>query len=283
MKTRIRGFAYGAAPPLFIFLAFALVSPAGAYAALVLNELTPYSTNFNFLAKTDANPWVNDAPSETANGSPGWYWQNASGTATYQGGSPSPNVNGAFAPWPDGADSALANYGGPGNGGEYAAWGVVFRNNTSSTITSVTVNYWGEQWTRGALVDSLRFSYRASATIINDLVPASGATPSGWLAESGLNFQAVETGTPFFLDPVMRQQRTATLPLTVAPGEYLALRWYDADDFVGSTSSFRDATMGIDDLTVSFSDAVAAVPEASGLLFCGLAAAAVVVLRARRG
>jgi hypothetical protein len=27
----------------------------------VLNDLAPYSTNFNFLAKTDANPWVNDA------------------------------------------------------------------------------------------------------------------------------------------------------------------------------------------------------------------------------
>lgn len=267
-----------------VALAIAVAPWSATHAALVLNDLAPYTTNFNFLAKTDSNPWVNDAPTQSVNGSPGWYWQNASGSLTYQGGSPGTTANGAFALSPDATDSAMGNYGGPGNGSSippnpYSAWGIVFRNSTLSTITSVTVSYWGEHWTRSPMLDSLRFSYRASATIINDLVPASGATPSGWLAESSLNFQATELGTLFFMDPVFRQQRTATLPVSVAPGEYLALRWYDADDFVG----VRDATMAIDDLTVSFAAGAAAVPEASGLLFCVAATATVLLWRARRG
>jgi hypothetical protein len=245
------------------------MSPA-AQGALALNSLAPYSTNFNFLDSSGSgHAWVNDAPTQSINGSPGWYWQNQSGTVTYDAGSPLPSANGAFSIGV-GVDRALANYGGPGGGSIppnlQTAFGIVFRNDTTVTIDSVTVSYWAEHWTRGAQVDSLRFSYRASAANINDLAPTAGATPGGWVAETALNFQATILGTPFFLDPVVREQRTATLAVTVAPGEHLALRWYDADDLI----DLRDATMAIDDLTVSFSGTPISVPEASAFVACGL-------------
>jgi hypothetical protein len=267
---------------LFVVLAVVASPSAAARAALVLSNLAPYSTNLNFLASSETgHVWNNDASTQSPQGSPGWYWQNQSASLTYDAGSPSPTANGAYSIGA-GSDRAMGNYGGPGGGSippnPYSAWGLVFRNGTSTTINSVTVTYWGEHWTRSPMVDSIRFSYRASATVINDLVPASGATPSGWLADSSLSFHATNVGTLFFVDPVVRQQLTATLPVTVAPGEYLALRWYDADDFVG----VRDATMAIDDLTVAFSGAVAAVPEASALLFCWISAAAAMLLWARR-
>lgn len=254
-----------------LFALSALTCTPAARGALALSSLAPYSTNFNFLASTDAgHAWINDAPTQSTQGSPGWYWQNQSGALTYEAGTPSSTANGSYAIG-DAADRAIANYGGPGGGSfapnPYTAFGVIFRNDTSNVINSVTVSYWAEQWARGTQVDSLRFSYRAAAAVINDLAPASGATPVGWLAESSLNFQTPIFGaTPFLVDPVVREQRTATIAVTVAPGSYLALRWYDADDIIGA----RDAVMAIDDLTVSFSGTPAAVPEASAFLGCGL-------------
>jgi hypothetical protein len=258
--------------PLRLCAAVALcagLSPM-ARGALALNSLAPYATNFDFLATSESgHAWVNDAATQSTQGSPGWYWQNQSGSLTYDAGMPGTSANGAYSIG-NGVDRAMGNYGGPGGGSippnPYSAFGIVFRNDTTVTINSVTVSYWAEHWTRSPQVDSLRFSYRASAANINDLAPASGATPGGWLAESALNFQATNVGTLFFLDPVVREQRTATLTVSVAPGEHLALRWYDADDFVG----VRDATMAIDDLTVSFSGTPISVPEASAFLGCGL-------------
>lgn len=255
-------------------LALIVLTPPGARAALALTSLAPYSTNFDFLATLESgHAWVNDASTQSTTGSPGWYWQNQSGAVVYEAGNPSFNANGAFS-LGFGTDRALGNYGGPGGGAypanPYSAWGIVFRNDTTSVINSVIVSYWAEHVSRGAQADSLRFSYRAGAALINDMAPSAGATPVGWLAEPTLNFQATLTGTPFLIDPVVREQRTATLSVTVAPGQYLALRWYDADDFIG----IRDATMGIDDLTVSFTGTPAAVPEASAFLIGGLALAA---------
>lgn len=254
----------------FAVLALTIMTSPAARAALALNSLAPYSTNFDFLATLESgHAWVNDAPTQSTTGSPGWYWQNQSGAVTYEAGNPSTTANGAFS-LGFGTDRAIGNYGGPGGGAvpanPYSAWGIVFRNDTTSVINSVTVSYWAEHVSRGAQVDSLRFSYRAAAALIDDMAPSAGATPVGWLAEPTLNFQTTLTGTPFLIDPVMRAQRTATLSVAVAPGEYLALRWYDADDLIG----IRDATMGIDDLTVSFTGTPVAVPEASAFLIGGL-------------
>ena len=256
---------------------------APALGALVLNDLTGYSTSFDtpFLQSFGtANPWVDNAV-----GHVGWYWQNIYPSLTYDAGTP--NMASFVAAYSFGADTdrAMGNFGGPAGDANHpnnphTAWGIVFKNNTTQTITGVSVAYTGEQWRRGDLVDSLRFSYKTSAQDVTSLDPTGGAAPNGWTSHASLNFSATLTGTPRLAGTPLLTPLSSTLPATVLPGEYLALRWYDADD----GGSVADAAMGIDDLSVGF--LVTAVPEASALLFACAAvgvAGAVSVVKARRG
>jgi hypothetical protein len=147
------------------------------------------------------------------------------------------------------------------------AWGVLFQNNTGQTITSVTVNYTGEQWRRAKVADSLQFSYRATAAPFTDLT-VTQALPSGWVADSSLSFSAIHVdavGARFQLNGNLAENRllrSESLSVNIPSGQYLALRWYDTDSALN-----MGAALGIDDLTVSFG--VAAVPESSALWLVG--------------
>jgi hypothetical protein len=99
-----------------------------------------------------------------------------------------------------------------------------------------------------------------------------GDTPAGWTANSSLSFVTPITGSTQLLDgndAAKSRILTANLPVTVLRGEYLALRWYDADD---GEAAVIDSSMGVDDLTVSFF--TTAVPEASAFLLEVVAAGA---------
>jgi hypothetical protein len=242
---------------------------------VVLNGLADYENNFTypFLAKTNnLNAWTNDA-----GGNVGWYWQNNNASPTYTAGNALTSTLVGLYSFGDGDDRAMGNFGGLGNGtsgypaNTNTAWGVVFQNNTAQTITAITVAYTGEQWRGNNVVaDSLRFSFKASSSAITDFVPLAGETPLGWTASPDLKFVTPVLGGTTALEgnnPANWRRLSATLPVTVLPGEFLALRWYDADD---GGAGVLDSAMGVDDVKVSFLTSV--VPEASSFWFGALMA-----------
>jgi hypothetical protein len=169
----------------------------------------------------------------------------------------------------------MGNFAGTAN--PFAAWGIVFSNQTGAPITGVTVSYIGEQWRKG-VADALRFSFQITAGPFAGMDP-SVALPSGWTAEPALDFVAPHLGSPPILDgndAANRVALTKTIAVTLPAGQFLALRWRDVDD-PGS----NDAALGIDDLTVSF--AATPVPESSAFVFLGVATAVVVGRRKLAG
>lgn len=254
-------------------LLLAVMSWRPVEAAYVLNLLTPYEQDFDFLAASGAsNAWHNDGPSgPSTSGSPGWYWQNGSGSLTYEGGFPfGPN---AFS-LGIGTDRAMGNYASATNA--TTAWGFVLQNDTGESITSVTIAYTGEQWRTNDTItnETLQFSLRVASAEITDLVPTEGAIPSGWTHVAALDFEAPQTtATAGIADGSTSEYYTEfseELSINVPDGQFLALRWFDGDD-AGS-----DAALGVDSLTVSFT--ASAVPEAGAFLNGAIVCAAVALL-----
>lgn len=165
-----------------------------------------------------------------------------------------------------------------GNGNQNTAWGILFRNSTSETISEISISYTGEQWRRAeSNLDTLHFSYQISALEINDLAPAAGAVPAAWPPKTNLSFQSplAPGSPPFFTASEVDNEENinGTIAVNVPTGHYLALRWYD-EDIAGN-----DAALGIDNLTVSF--AAAAVPEPTAFLFSSLVCCALGTTRRR--
>lgn len=243
---------------------------ANCQAALVLDDLSGYSNNFDFLNSNGSeNFWSNDRATQSSSGdadsgSPGWYWQGGSVSSFFYGtGNPGTNDHGAYSLQSEIAgDNALGSYA----GGSYPqlAWGLVLQNNTGSTIGEVEITFTGEQYRRAETsADRLTFSFKTSATEILDTEP-SAELPAGWQSEPNLDFEAplAPVGPPFFAPPYPSETLTETLLVNLPAGHYLGLRWHDTD------VAGNDAALAIDDLTLSFT--IASVPEPSAVLFGGL-------------
>jgi len=232
-------------------------------AALTLTNLDGYTQDFNSLGNQTSYAWGNDQPTPNENGIPGWYWQDGSGSLTYDSGNP--NGGGGYSMGSGIGESDITDraMGGMADAAKpNIVWGIVFENNSGETITEINLSFTGEQWRRAdTSTDSLSFSFSSSATEITDLLPASGATPAGWSSNPNLTFEApLAPGTPAFFDPPAPSETLSdTFSVAVPNGHFVALRWHDGD------VTGKDAGLGIDDLTVSF--AVQAIPEASSVAF----------------
>jgi endonuclease G len=145
-------------------------------------------------------------------------------------------------------DRALGSVGSSGTGTVY--WGVKLTNNTGSTITSLTVQFAGEQWRNGgsssvtpSVEQVLDFQYSLSATAIN--------TPStGWTDYDALDFASPIFGTvtPATLDGNLaanRVQKSSSVPVSIANGQEIWLRWRDIDH------ANNDHALAIDDLKIT--------------------------------
>lgn len=122
--------------------------------------------------------------------------------------------------------------------------GVRLQNDSGQVITTIEVQYTGEQWrTASGTAQVLAFSYRQAAGDITDLTTGtytnapvlSFTTPINTTPASGLNGN----------DPANRQIIRATIAVTVPVGEEIMLRWLDVDD-IGT-----DHGAGIDDVIVT--------------------------------
>jgi len=147
-----------------------------------------------------------------------------------------------------------------GSGKNYIGWRL--RNNTGSAVTSVTVTWTGEQWSKDNTVSqSLYLFYQIAGTVTN-------LTAGTWLTASSTFTSPVNTSGTTALDGNAAANRTAvitaTLMVNIPAGEEIMLRWEDLND------AANDHMLAIDDVTVKVVAAPANVaPTASNVTFTG--------------
>lgn len=131
------------------------------------------------------------------------------------------------------------------------AYGVQLQNNSSSTITSMTVAYTGEQWRKenNATADQILFYYR----VFSSAQTSMDNLATSWTAVTALNFTAPISGATAAttLDGNATANRVVisavSIPsLSIPAGQFVVFKWIDQN--VTGT----DHGVGIDDVTVSW-------------------------------
>jgi uncharacterized repeat protein (TIGR01451 family) len=200
----------------------------------------PVSQDFNGLITTGSATWINDSTI------PAWYHARSGAGTTIVANSGGSNT-GALYSYGTGtaSDRALGSVGSGTVGAIH--WGVRLANGTSSTITSLTVSYTGEQWRNSAApAQSVEFSYRVGTGLGNALTDFT----TGGVAVPELSFTGPITGgTAGALDGNAAANRTAITHtingLALAPGAEMLLRWTDVDH------ASADHGLAIDDLSIT--------------------------------
>lgn len=238
---------------LSLALAFAILP--GGFGAVALSGSGAYTQDFDSLSLTGtANAWADDSIL------PGWF----ANRVVYIGSGGTSNTGGLHS-MGSGGDAALGAIG--SNTAGTITFGVLFQNTGDAALELGAFSFNGEQWRNGGNdnAQTLAFSYQiASSPIALD----TGA--SGWTDLNSFDFTSPVTGaTASTVDgnTAGRAAISGDLGLTLAPGEYLMLRW------VRPNSSGNDHGIGIDDLSLSY----VAVPEPSAVAL--LAVAGVFALR----
>ena len=209
------------------------IAPTGT---ISLNS--PYSQNFDSLSSSNAT-WT-DSTSLT-----GWYAAYSSSTlTTITAGTGSSNTGslysfGATASSDRALGSTSSNT--PGT----IFYGARFFNDTGATISSLSVNYIGEQWRNGGNTtpQKLDFAYQIGATSI---------TAGTWTDVNSLDFTSpVATATLTALDGNASTNRislsSSFTGFSLAAGQEIWLRWSDIND------AGNDHGLAIDNLQVSTS------------------------------
>jgi len=238
--------------PVLALFVLAVLAPLASAQVSLTTLGSPYTQNFDSLATTGtANAWTDNSTIV------GWYAQFSATPAnptTYRADSGGSNA-GAIYSWGVAGVNALTEraFGMLSSGTPVTVLTAVrFVNNTGSTISSFDISYNGEQWRDGGAATPA-----AQTTFFEYRVGAAGAitdanTPStGWTAFSSLNFTSptfTNTGAGAAIEGNQAANRTAksaTLTVTVNPGEEIWLRWRDPND------AGNDHGLAVDDLSVT--------------------------------
>ncbi|MBO4361999.1 MAG: calcineurin-like phosphoesterase C-terminal domain-containing protein [Paludibacteraceae bacterium] len=140
-------------------------------------------------------------------------------------------------------------------------YGVLIENNTGQKITSLDVAYTGKVWrvgTSATAIDTLKFEYvvLTSQTLLRQLrdrqkylgdVRARALTDLDFVTPSAMT-ATTDGSVASKIDGDNNANQThlsATLPVTVNPGEVVLLRWTDVDE------QGEDQALAIDDLVVT--------------------------------
>ncbi len=202
-----------------------------------------YAQDFNTLPAGGSPTWTDN---QTI---PHWYAQRTGTGNTIVANDGSSNAGNLYSfGTGTSTDRALGSIGSGNAAAGHFAWGVVFRNTTSESVTLNTLSYVGEQWRNsGATAQTVAFSYRISALPITNMSPNSD---DGWTRLMALDFTSpVAGGTAGPLDGNLAANRvrlSAVLGITLEPGEYIAFRWRD-DDHPGA-----DHGLAIDDFALDW-------------------------------
>ena len=206
---------------------------------------TPISQNFDTLATSGAtNTWTDNTTL------PGWYSQftaTPTNPTVYRADDGTSNA-GAIYSFGTGTSTERA-FGSTSSGTPGTIYNALkLTNDTAATITSLGINFNGEQWRNGgnATAQTLAFQYQvANAGTITD-----ANTPStGWISFNTLDFVSPTVGaTATALDgnaAANRTAKSAELTVTINAGQEIWLRWADIND------AGNDHGFGIDDLSIT--------------------------------
>jgi uncharacterized protein len=202
-----------------------------------------YNENFDTLASSGTSSTV---PA-------GWAFSEAGSAAntTYTAGTGSDTTGDTYS-FGATASSERA-FGGLQSGALIPTIGVQFQNNTGGTITSLLVDYFGEQWRLGATgrTDRLDFQYSLNATSL---------TTGTWMDFDSLDFTAPTTaGATGALDGNAAANRlhiTSTITgLNVGAGSTFWFRWNDLN------ASGSDDGLGVDDFALTAQGNFPGVPD----------------------
>ena len=242
-----------------------LLLPGSVLAQASLTAIgTPYTQNFNTLPNTtDGSTMSTWTQNVTL---PGWYIDEGfggtcSGTAcddlpTIEASYTTMNNGGNAYVYASGADRSIGSRAAGSTGTVY--FGVRFVNNTGTTISSLYVDYYGEQWTiaeNGSNINTFTLEHQTGATV-------TSLTGGTWTA-SGLNFTQVygsgqssslggtvcggSSSQCLALDGNLAANRThiqGCISVNIPPGQEIMLRWSDVND------GANDHHLQIDDVTV---------------------------------
>ena len=159
------------------------------------------------------------------------------------------------------ADRALGSIGSSGAAAGSFTYGYRLKNETGSTITSLRVQYTGEQWRNSAAAaQTVAFSYLVSSAAITTTTPAT-ALPAGYNAVTSLDFTSpITAGTAGLLDgnaAANQSVKDVTFSVSIPDGSEIMLRFYDPDH-TGS-----DHGLSIDDLKITAVTAGSGTPVAT--------------------
>jgi DNA/RNA endonuclease G (NUC1) len=213
--------------------------------------------SFDSLASTGTNiAWADNTTI------PGWY----SSRTTYNSGNGNSTTGAlySFGSSPV-TDRALGSVGSGATTTVY--WAAKFTNNTGGTITSLDVSYIGEQWRNGgatspavSVAQTLDFQYQIANT---GVITGANAPTTGWVDVDTLDFTSPTFGTTAAatLDgnaAANRLSKSGNIPLTIAAGQEVWLRWRDIDH------AGNDHGLAVDDLSVTANGAGPTNPSGVG-------------------
>jgi predicted extracellular nuclease len=217
----------------------------GARAIGLITLDTPITQNFDTLATSGTtNTWTDDSTLL------GWYSQfslQPSNPTVYIANAGSTN-NGAIYSFGTGTSTerALGSVasGTPGN----IFYALKLTNNTGSTITSLDINYIGEQWRNGGNTSAQQLDFQYQVASPGTITDANAPT-TGWTDFNALDFVSPTVGaTTTALDGNAAGNQTAksaNLPVAVSGGQEIWLRWMDIND------TGNDHGLSIDDFSVT--------------------------------
>ena len=216
----------------------------------------PYTQNFDTLPASGLATWTNNSTI------PGWFHARTGTGTTIVANDGSSNAGNLYS-YGTGAttDRTLGSLGSGNAAIGNIFYGVRLQNNSGATITSLQINYYGEQWRNSAAAaQTISFSYLiGSPTVTGSLAEFQTAGT----AVTQLDFTSPVTGgTAGSLDGNSAANRTflayTITGLSFPNGTEMMLRWADPDQ------TGADHGIGIDDFSVTPLAATAANVKVSG-------------------
>jgi hypothetical protein len=215
---------------------------------------TTYSQDFNGLQSSGSVTWANNTTLT------GWYAvKNSTGQiATIGVNTGSTTAAGLYsfgstASADRALGGAITNAFAASPGG--IAYGLRLKNQTGSSLASITISYTGEQWRKdNTAIQKLTFAYKTGSNLTT--LDSTSLTGSGFTAVSALDFSSpIITSGGAALDGNLAANRTVisnviiTFPSPIANGQEILLKWFDTND------SGNDHQLTIDDLSLSVTPA----------------------------
>lgn len=214
---------------------FILIGLLKIKAQVNLTSASPtYTQNFNTLATSGtANAWTDNSTIAS------WYIHSQT---TYIGDDGTNATGGVHSYGTIGSTERALGGLGSGSASPYIALRIK-NNDATLAMTSISINYTGEQWRENTNSASLLFSYQVAAvgTITDANVPSTG-----WTAATSLDFAPLVFTTAQARDgnnALYRTAKSATITVSVPAGQEIWIRW--------NKSGSNSCGLAVDDLSVT--------------------------------